>query len=66
MRASGYSTIRPWPPPLVSSAGSFVSVFEPPSRMPRSVVGRLTTVARTRSAQSSSGTLPFAMHERSP
>ncbi len=33
MRASGYSTIRPWPPPLASSAGSFVSVFEPPSRM---------------------------------
>ena len=59
MRASGYSTIRPRPPPRASSAGSFVSVFEPQSRMPRSAVGRLTTVARIRSAQSSSGTVPF-------
>ena len=32
----------------------------------RSRVGRLTTVATTRSAQSSSGTEPFAMQARSP
>ena len=66
LREGVYSTISPWPPPLASSAGSFVSVFEPESRIARSGVGRLTTVARMRSAQSSSGTEPFAMHERSP
>ena len=60
-RRSGRGRRRSPPRPDRSSASSSRQ-----SRMPRSAVGRLTTVARIRSAQSSSGTEPFAMHERSP